>query len=98
MQKIIAMDAPSKPRHVVATVRGTTITVTWKAPKTDGGSPIVEHYVLADADGGLNSSCSQPTPGTARSCTITGVVPGASYLVTLTASNFVEPTRIAIPA
>jgi len=97
VEKIIAMNTPSKPRHVQASVNGNTITVTWKAPKTDGGSPIVNYIVLANADGGLNSSCPQPTPANARSCQITGVVPGTTYFVTLWASNFVAQPADASP-
>ena len=97
VEKIIAMNAPSKPRDVQVSLDGTTMTVTWKSPKTDGGSPIVSYIVLANADGGLDFSCPQPKPATARSCQITGVAPGATYLVKLWASNFVDQLVDASP-
>lgn len=97
VHKIIAVNSPSVPRDVRISVEGTTITVTWKKPKTDGGSPINAYVALANADGGLNFSCPQPTPPTARSCRMTGVTPGTTYLVTLFAENYVEQPADASP-
>lgn len=97
VRKIIAVNAPSVPRDVKVGVEGTTITVTWKKPKTDGGSPITGYVALANADGGINFSCPQPTPATARSCQMTGVTPGTTYLVTLFAENYVEQPADASP-
>ena len=97
VHKIIAVNSPSVPRDVRVSVEGTTITVTWKKPKTDGGSPITAYIALANADGGLDFSCPQPTPPTARSCQMTGVTPGTTYLVTLLADNHVEQPADASP-
>ncbi len=72
---------PSPPRSVTTSVRGTSATVTWQAPATDGGAPITG-YVVTARPGGLTCT----TTG-ATSCVITGLAPGATYTFEVAAMN-----------
>ncbi|GAA3559172.1 hypothetical protein GCM10022197_13210 [Microlunatus spumicola] len=77
---------PSKPRTVeVSSSKGRT-TVSWKEPTSDGGSPVTGYTVVAAPGGAL---C-EADGGSARSCTFTGLVPGATYAFSVTATNLVD--------
>lgn len=91
-RSIIAVSAPSKPRSVKVVPDGSGVTVTWKAPKSDGGRPVLSYDVVAANDvKDLYAVCDNPVPdGAARSCTITGLVSGESYVLRMLASNYVE--------
>lgn len=79
-----APTVPGTPTGVQAQPGGGSVTVTWKAPATDGGSPITS-YVVTAVPGG--ASCTVAAPAT--SCTITGLTPGASYTFAVVARNLV---------
>ena len=77
---------PSTP-HVASISAGDgTLTVGYIAPSFDGGSPLVSYSVTATsptAPSVTNSNCSTST----LVCTLTGLINGASYSVTVTAFN-----------
>ncbi len=75
---------PNAPTRVSAASGVRAATVSWAAP-SNGGSPITGYRATAQPGG---HTCS-PSPATATSCTITGLLDGASYSVTVTASNAV---------
>lgn len=75
---------PSAPTHVSATSGSRATRVAWTAPYNGGSS--ITGYVAKAQPGG--ETC-VPAPATATSCTITGLLDGASYNVTVTAANAV---------
>ena len=78
------------------------LTAMFDAPASDGGSPVRSVDVTAtDIDTGEQLSCS--TIPSASSCTLGGVRPGETYVVTATATNGAgtsapsDPSSITIP-
>ena len=82
----ITADTPSAP-HIVSVSSGNgTVTVGYSAPFSDGGSPILEYTVSATSQ--FSSSISRNDCGIAtQSCTLTGLMNGQSYSVTVSAIN-----------
>lgn len=78
-----AITVPGRTRAVAVVAGSRRLTVGWRAPVADGGSPIIG-YVARAAPGGR--SCA--TDGR-RSCTITDLEPGTAYTVTVRARNAV---------
>lgn len=75
---------PSAPTRVTAAAGSRSTLVSWSAPY-NGGSAITKYTATAEPGG---EKCS-PVPATSTSCTITGLLDGAPYAVTVTASNAV---------
>ena len=73
---------PGQPTDVVAHSGGGSVTVSWKAPSSNGGSPITKYVVTADPGG---ASCT--VTGAATSCVIAGLEPGTKYQFTVVAFN-----------
>ena len=79
--------APSAPSDVSAILSGTTLTVKWTDSVDNGGSPITGYRAHADnGDGG--PSCT--TGPEATTCTITGLILGQTYTVSVVAINAVD--------
>jgi Fibronectin type III domain len=96
MHTVIPVNGPSKPRDVTVKAVDHGVAVSWKPPRHDGGRPIVDyHVVAANDDAQLYGFCDPP--GTARGCTITGLVSGTSYNLRMWASNYVEQPDDANP-
>jgi len=74
---------PSAPRAVTVTMANARVTVSWTAPTSDGGSPIIGYVVVAQPAGEV---CLAPG-ASRRSCTFTDLTPGASYRFVVVASN-----------
>lgn len=75
---------PPAPTLLTATPSAGQIAATWSAPPTDGGSSLTGYTATAN-DGNAPESCT--AGGSATGCTITGLVNGEHYTVTVTASN-----------
>ena len=71
---------PSAPRAVTAEPSNGGIGVSWTAPATDGGGPILR-YMAEAAPGGAHCL----VPATARTCTVTGLSNGTAYTITVRA-------------
>jgi uncharacterized repeat protein (TIGR02543 family) len=70
---------PGAPAGLSSSANGTTITLSWSAPASNGGAPITGYSVTSNA--GLGCS----TAGT--SCVISGAVEGFTYVFFVTATN-----------
>lgn len=77
---ITAADAPSAPIDVQASAGASTVTVSWTAPASDGGSPITQYEVR------LSSGEVVTVDAAVRTATFTGLQPGG-YSATVLARN-----------
>ena len=81
---VMPLALPSAPRSLqVDAVNSSTALVSWSAPATDGGSPLLSFSI--------NSSVGSCVPATllARTCTIIGLQSGVSVVITARANNTV---------
>lgn len=78
----LAPSAPSAPEQVAATTSGTSATVTWAPPTTDGGSPVTGYTITAPPD----TASLTVGPGTTR-VTLTGLGSALSDTYNVTAVN-----------
>jgi fibronectin type 3 domain-containing protein len=77
--------ALSEPYNVNLSPGADSILVTWSAPNSTGSSPIVEYWVFWGTSPGARTYSA--SAGTLLSYTITGVVQGTNYYVTIAANN-----------
>jgi outer membrane protein OmpA-like peptidoglycan-associated protein len=81
---LFPLEAPSEPLDVaIDSATGRTATVSWKAPVSDGGSPLIRYTVSSS-----NGTCALATL-LAVKCSITGLIPGQSFSVNVRAVNSV---------
>lgn len=92
-QASVCITKPSAPRSVAASPRNRAAVVTWAAPDTDGEGAVTRYTVLASPSG---RTC--VTSGTARSCTVTGLVNRTAYRFTVRASNPVGTGPASTPS
>lgn len=76
--------APSAPKSVQVEPGRSSLVVSWATPDTDGGSPIIGYTASDDAGHTCHVATTDPTPLT---CTLTGLVNGTRYSVTVVAQN-----------
>ena len=74
--------APSAPTKVVAVRGDQRATLTWTAPTSDGGTPLIGSMVTASPGG---QTCWAPLDATG--CTVWDLTNGVSYSFTVSASN-----------
>ena len=79
---VLPLEAPSAPQDVtIESANGRSATVSWKAPLSDGGSPLTS-YVVNPSSG----TCMLATP-LSTMCAVTGLTPGQSFSATVRAVN-----------
>ncbi len=86
---------PSPPQHVTASASlglADALTVTWTTPTSDGGQPITSYQVYAEDVLNAHTSgpqvvSAQPGGSLATSATVSGLVAGQPYVVSVTATN-----------
>jgi outer membrane protein OmpA-like peptidoglycan-associated protein len=71
---------PGAPQSVMARAGNSSVTVSWSAPSSDGGSAVTKYKVTSKPG---SKSCST----TSLSCTVFGLTNGTSYTFTVTATN-----------
>lgn len=76
---------PGAPTGVLAAVKGSTATVTWIAPESDGGGAITG-YTATSTDGDLTCSAA-PSAALVQSCSAPGARAGVTYTFTVSAAN-----------
>jgi titin len=82
---VVNPTAPGAPSSVTAKTGNAAATVTWKAPSSDGGSPITG-YVVTPSVGGV-AGAPQSFASTATTQTVTGLANGTTYTFTVAAVN-----------
>jgi len=74
---------PDAPTTVSGVAGDTSVTVSWSAPSSDGGSAVTDYTVTADGDGG-SQTC---TTSDELLCPVTGLTNGTPYTFTVKATN-----------
>jgi titin len=94
---IALFTAPGAPTSVQAVTDTTSVTVSWYAPTSNGGSPITG-YVITASTGNTAETVTASAPGWALSTTLTQLVPGKTYTITVRAVNAIGPGPASLPA
>jgi titin len=72
--------APLAPQNLAATsVTGTTLTLTWNLPTSNGGSPITDYKIEVSSNGGSSWSAITHSASNSRAFNVTGLAKGTSY-------------------
>jgi hypothetical protein len=79
----------SAPQNVTATAgtNGTTATVAWTPPQSDGGSAVTGYTVRTYTSSGIATGNNVGPPATAVQATVNGLTPGSTYQFGVTAEN-----------
>ena len=84
----MGVTVPSAPRTlVIGTVTSTTAALTWTPPTTNGGATISDYLVETSRDGGTIWNAVPHTASANPKLDVTGLAPGISYLVRISAKN-----------
>ena len=85
---VFGMAVPGAPTAPQAAAGTESAAVSWTAPASDGGAPILAYTVTAVEDSTKTCTTTATLPSApALSCTVTGLTPGATYTFTVTARN-----------
>jgi len=76
---------PDAPTNVVATAGTNLVAVNFTVPDTNGGSPIINYTATASAGGTIAGTGT--SVGSNPAVSITGLIPGTFYTVTVVANN-----------
>lgn len=90
---VTPLGPPTQPRGVSASAGNGSVTVSWAAPSSDGGSPITAYTVTA-SPGEVTCTHNGPAAG---QCTVTGLTNGTPYSFTVTATNAVGTSVASAP-
>ncbi|MBI2172181.1 MAG: fibronectin type III domain-containing protein [Chloroflexi bacterium] len=90
---VIPATVPDAPTNVAATAGNVQATVTWNAPASDGGSPIL-FYTVTSNPGGISVTSSAAV----LTAKVTGLTGGLSYTFTVRATNAVGQGSASAPS
>jgi len=82
------LSAPLAPVIGTATARVGSVSITWNAPRSDGGSPITG-YTVTTVRAGTGTLVSHTFAASSRSAIVSGLFNGVGYRVRVTARNSV---------
>jgi hypothetical protein len=83
--RVIPFGPPDAPTQVSATPGVDSIDVTWSPPENDGGKSITGYIVIAKS--GSGESITAAIDADAGSVTLSGLIPGETYTITVAAAN-----------
>jgi hypothetical protein len=89
---VVLYTAPGPPQNVTAVAGINQAGVTFSAPVSDGGSPVMK-YTVTTSPGGLTASTTSVTP-----VLINGLVNGTAYTFTVTATNAYGTSNPSTPS
>jgi titin len=89
MPVMVQATVPSAPQSLTATGGSGSVSLSWAAPSSNGGSPITGYDVYRGTSPGGESATPLATNVSARSFTDTGLTNGTTYYYTVTAVNAV---------
>jgi hypothetical protein len=78
---------PSNPRFPAATPGIAGVSVSWAVPTVSGASKITSYMATAEPGGFSCSTYATILSRPGRRCEITGLTPGTTYVITVTATN-----------
>ena len=84
-----APTAPAAPSALTATAANTAVTLSWTAPTSDGGAPIINYMVEYDTDMNFPSPTTATTAAAATSHTVSALTNGTPYYFRVAAVNSV---------
>lgn len=84
------------PLLLTATPGNTHVTLTWTAPRRDGGAPVNNYIVRYSADGGTTWTTATKPDGLTTTIQMTGLTNGTSYLFSVVAINTAGSSQPAL--
>ena len=87
---VSTLDVPGTPTALQVTGRtGSSVSLAWTAPTTDGGAAISDYTVEYSSTGGAPFTAWVHAPSPSTSATVTGLTPGVDYTFQVSAVNSV---------
>jgi predicted phage tail protein len=80
---------PGVPTAVRASVSGTTVSLSWAAPSSNGGAAITQYIVQWSTNGGATVASTRQTFSTSLATQLTNVPYGTTYVLRVAAANSV---------
>jgi titin len=80
---------PTTPTAVSGTFGDSSVSLTWSAPASNGGSEITDYMIQSSSDGGSTWTTFADGTSTAASTTVTGLTNGTAYTFRVAAMNAV---------
>lgn len=87
---------PGAPTGVLLSVKGSTASITWIPPESDGGAPITT-YTATSTDGVLTCTAA-PTAALVQGCSAPEARAGVAYTFTVTAANARGTSPVSAPS
>ena len=81
--------APAAPAAVTATRGNQSLVVTWSPPAANGGSALTGYVLTTTPSVTIPASCAHLVAASPKTCTLTGLTNGTSYVVRVAATNLV---------
>ena len=86
---VSSLSIPAAPGGVSTTAGSSSLRVSWTPPAFTGNTPVT-NYTATASPGGQTCTYLVPTSGPeADSCSITGLIPGTKYTVTMVSTNVI---------